>query len=354
VSELHATPRERRLDVILQPQITSAASTALDRFYLRHCTTDEFTGAGVLRVYAVPGDEVSIGRYHLAPSGTDQASIRLQRRLTGGRVMPRGDGFVCVSLILSHRASLLGEVASPLQAYQVLNRYVRGLLEGCKMAQLAPIYPGLDSVTLRRLPFAWISMEENELGAVLFEAILANTRDFSVLPLWLDQIDRNGILKVEMVDSASVTSLQGELGVGLSVEEVGTLIQRGYTTQFAVTARTIAAAETEDATEIVLPARGEGDVARFAHHASERTQLGVFEVHVSLGPDRRIRDLMLVGDFMASASAVARLEAKLLGCACEAPAIDAVIGAELGAPTSFLLGIGQPATITRVLMRAVS
>lgn len=352
--------REPHLYFLPRPETTPEASLAADQYWLHRCVTADFDAIGVLRVYSFAGDVVSLGRYHLAPDPPQGCLLELHRRLGGGRVLPHGHGFVGISLILPHRGALLGQPAASLQAYQVLNRCVRGLLEACRLANLAPIYPGLDTVTLRRLPFACLSMEESAQGAVLFEAVIANTRDFSVLPHWVDRVDASGCLVVPMIDTESVTCLRRELAVELSFADVAELIRRGFEKQFSIPTSVLAEenADTFCASTLTPGGEGVGRHAdawhRFEHHASEHTQLGTFAVHVSTQPGPCVGDVLFTGDFLASAESMQALQSALQGCACEAAAMDAVVQEVFANPSRFLLGVGPLSIVSRLLLRALA
>jgi len=355
---------DKQLLWIVEPSTSSARSVSSDCYWLDAWEPSVPEQVGVLRVYAFPGEVVALGRYHRAPPGVANATSSWHRRLGGGRVAPFGDGFVGVSLILTQRGALVGADASTLRAEQVLNRCVRGLLEGCRGAGLPVIYPGRDFVTIGRRPFAMISMEESARGFVLIEMILAVGRSFAVLPRLLDRLDPSGIVPVEMLEPDAVTSLSDELHTSLSIEQVADLVRRGFETQFGVecVATPPAVAESDAAA-----AGGEsGSLARRPRpwltarmprpeldlYAVARTQLGAFEVYVALDGERRIADIQLAGDFIANSSAVARLEAALRGCPAHPEAIDAVVTASVQTPADFLLGIGPPRAITELILRA--
>lgn len=342
--------RKRILDFLVAPGIASSSAVAMDRACLQLVAEPGFDRAGVLRVSSMVGDEVSLGRYHLRPADT-ASSVFLHRRLTGGRALACGEGFVTVSLVLPDRGALSGQPAASLQPSQVLNRSVRGLLEGCKHMTLPVIYPGLDAMTLRRLPFAYLSMEETPSGAVLFEAVIANTRSFSVLPKWLDALDPDGVVKVDMIDASSVTSLAHELQAELPFEDVASMVQLGYAKHFGITCEPAAPPVPSAHAVELADRRDAGRQAGFAKYASERVQLGVLEVYLALTPQGAIADILCAGDFIANSAAIDALESRLRGCPVAASAIDRIVS-DVFADPNFILGIGAPSILTRVILRA--
>ena len=54
------------VDLIVQPSVDADVSVAVDRYLMR--AVSRRTRNAVLRIYAVTGDVVSLGRYNLAPA----------------------------------------------------------------------------------------------------------------------------------------------------------------------------------------------------------------------------------------------------------------------------------------------
>lgn len=347
------------VDFIVQSPVEAAISIATDRHFMRAVQRRSRTRSGVLRVYGLPGDVLAIGRYHLAPPAA-QAQVHVHRRHCGGRVLPFGDGFVGVSLILPHRSALLAEEPYALAPYQVLNRYVRGILEACRLVQVPASYPGRDFVTANRRLLAGLSFEVDEHGALLFEAIIANTRDFSLLPEYMASADRGGEIKGEMLTPATTTSLARELGTELTVGEVAEMLRRGFAKQFdlhlephELSPLEVRAIDAIAAREC-RPEQWLGQRQRrpdLDRRATVWAQLGAFETYFSLKQDRFIKDILFVGDFIANSPAIEALERELRLCPLEWRAIDAVVSGIYSRPENFILGVGKLRTIADMIMR---
>ncbi len=351
------------VDLIVEPEVEPIVSLAADRHFMHAVQRASRTRNAVLRVYSFGGDVLALGRYHLAPSPSDAASpVRLTRRHTGGRAIPFGDGFVGVSLVLPHRSALVSDDPFSLAPHQVINRYVRGILEGCKLAQVPTFYPGRDFVTVDGRILGLVSFEIDEHGALLFESVLANTRDFSVLPHFLEAVDPAGIVKAEMLTPESSTSLARELGTRLSLTEVAELLRRGYTKQFSLSIEPhtlntleVQAIEAVAAREFPPDTWLQGRRARqdLDRRSSVWMQLGVFEAQYSLEQDRFLKEIQFSGDFIANSAAITKLEHNLRLCPAEWRAIDAIATEIFSQPEHFILGIGRARAIADLIVRGL-
>jgi lipoate-protein ligase A len=351
----------RTLDFIVQPRISPRHSLAEDSHFLHVVGRPSRLRSGVLRIYDFAGPWLSIGRYHLAP-GPAGAGVQLHRRHSGGRAVPFGDGFVGLALVLPHRSAWFSADPFALAPYQVMNRYVRGILEGCKLVNVRAFYPGRDFVTVDRRLLALVSFEVDRSGALLFEAVIANRRDFSALPEMLEEVDANGVIRAEMLAPDSTTCLARELGTELTTEEVAALLRLGFEKQFnlvfeqhvltSLEEQAIAATATHDFQDTVwLQQRQLRPV--LDHHASAQVQLGTFETYFSLEQDRFIKDVTFAGDFIANSPAIEQLEHDLRLCPAEWRAIDAVAAGIFSQPENYILGIGRLRTIADTISKGL-
>lgn len=351
------------LDFIVQPGIAPDTSLAEDAHFLHVVGRPSRTRTGVLRVYDFAGDVLSLGRYHCVPTQPlATADVQVYRRQSGGRALPFGDGFVGMALALPHRSALLSNDPFALAPYQVMNRYVRGLLEGCKLVGVPAFYPGRDFITVDRRVLGLVSFEVDHTGALLFEAIIANRRDFSLLPHLLDRVDGHGVIKADMLTPADTTCLAQELGVQLTTTEVADLLRRGFQKQFDLTFAEHALTPLEERA-IAATATHEFHDDRWLrqrqlrsdldHHAAERVQLGTFEAYFSLEQNRFIKEILFAGDFIANSPAIAQLERELRLCPAEWRAIDAVASEIFTQPEHFILGIGRTRAIADTICKGI-
>ena len=336
------------LDLIVQPALSPRESLAADRRLLDEAPA----GQGALRVYALAGEVLSLGRYHLTPEPLAGCAVTLWRRHSGGRAMPWGEGFVGLSLVLPHRAALVASDPLALAPEQVMNRYVRGILEACDLSGVPALYPGRDVITVQRRILALVSFEVEASGALVFEAVIASGRDFSALPGLLDRADPGGVVKAGMLTGEDTTSLARQLGRALDAAEVADRLRRGYERRLGVSfrERTLALDADLDAAGWLAQRRLHPHLDR---HASVATQLGVLEAHLALAGGR-IEEAMLAGDFIANSPAIERLERALRGCPAEPAAVEAMVAGVFAEPENFILGVGPLRTVSETIARALA
>ncbi len=165
----------------------------------------------ILLLYTLAGRLLSIGRYHLYDGPGQQAELSASRRLTGGRVVGAGDGWLDLALILPSRDALLPPHDVILKPDQVMNRYVRGLLTGLRNLGLECFYPGRDAVTFEQREIAMCSFETDARGAMLFEAALAINRGMEEVVHELERFDPAGQLSCAMYGPDVATKVVREL-----------------------------------------------------------------------------------------------------------------------------------------------
>ncbi len=315
----------------------------------RSAAAAALAGHPTLRIATLPGDVVSIGRFHLAPADAPDDGA-LWRRASGGRVVPAGDGFVVLSLALPHRSALESNDPYALRPEQVMNRCVRGLLDGLGALGVSALYPGRDTVTAGGRPLALVSFDVGEHGALLFDAVVAVGRDWSALAAMLDRVDPSGVVRASIALPDTTTSIERELERPAALEDVAAALTRAYAARLDLHAADHA---------VPMPARDADTWLRrlvprpdLDRHGWSPTMLGTLDVHLSV-TGGTIREAMLSGDLIAPAATIASLEAGLRGCPATRDAVQEVVRRVCAAPDAFVLGIGSTTTVVDTVMRAV-
>jgi lipoate-protein ligase A len=350
--------RVTSLQYVLQRDVTPSVGVAVDRYLLG--AMGRRARPGVLRIHAFPGEVLAAGRWHLAPAGALDLGDAFVRRLTGGRALALGDGYLGLSLLLPHRSALVSDDPFTLAPFQVANRYVRGVMRALKQLGLPAFYPGRDLVTVNRRPIAAVSFETDEEGRLLFEAVLAVERPLSAVAQLLDRWDSAGVIKADLLALEGGTSLREEIGESPALEELGVLLRDSFAEQFGLTIVDEPLSALEMQAVAALAAR-EGRAWSTLRQprsdlrlcGSSGIQTGVLEAHFALEQGRFLKEVCLAGDFIANSPAIAALEYRLRLCPAERGAIARVVDGVFGDPSHYLLGVGPLRAIADTIVKGL-
>jgi lipoate-protein ligase A len=342
------------LDVILAPVLAHDDLLGLELHFLDAVGRRET--APVLLIQASPGRSISIGRYHLYSGPPERDGIGVMRRLTGGRVVGAGEGWLGLALILPTRTALLKEDVTRLKPDQLMNRYARGLLSAMRALGVDCFYPGRDAITFEQREIAMCTFETDAAGAMLFEASIAHNRGMEEVVHDLERIDPDGALSCHMYDAASATKMVRELARDVSFDELADAIESGYRGTLGETRRReLTAAETAQAQhrgrELAISNRLNGPTPRATLTLKNRiaSQLGAIEAAVALNPDRMIEATRLSGDFIANSPGIAELESALRGRTLDLPSISNAVTGTFGHHDNFFLGAGELSNLVRLI-----
>ena len=335
------------LAFVSQRDVAPAIGVATDRYLLGTLGRSARPRPGVLRVYSLPGDVLAAGRWHLAPPTAAEAGAAFVRRLTGGRALALGEGYLGMSLLLPHRSALFAADPLALAPFQIANRYVRGLLRALKALGLAVFYPGRDLVTVNRRPIAAISFETDEEGRLVFEAIVAVERPLGTVAQLLDRWDVGGVIKADLLALESGTCLREELGESLSFDELALLIADAVAQQYGVVLEHTPLAPLEEQAVAALAQRESRACG------SSGIQTGVLEARFALEQQRFLKEIQFAGDFIANSPAIAELEYRLRLCPAEWTAITRVVDAVFADPANYLLGVGRLRAVADTIIKGL-
>ncbi len=354
------------LDAIVAPALTPSDLLGLELHFLDSIALRQT--APVLLVYAIPGRLISIGRYHMysarASAPAEHGGIGIMRRLTGGRVVGAGEGWLGIALILPTRTSLLKETTPGLKPEQIMNRYARGLLAALRIAGLDCFYPGRDAITFDRREIAMCSFETNASGAMLFEVILAVNRGMEEVVHDLERVDPDGMLTCRMYGSDNATTVVRELGRDIGFAELADAIVTGYgNTLGEVSRREFSGAELAHGAHRGAALEKEGwlnAIGRDMNIGTEKavltnhqaSQLGAVEARVALGGDGRIDRVVLSGDYIANSPSIAEFQGDLRGQPLDLVSVSRAVTktfAQANGSRNFILGVGNLVALARLV-----
>jgi lipoate-protein ligase A len=344
------------LDLILAPAIATDDLLGLELHFLDAIATRDTPP--VLLIYGSPGRAISIGRYHLYGGPPERDGINVIRRLTGGRVVGAGQGWLGLALILPTRTALLKEdtAVKKLKPDQIMNRYARGLLSAMRAIGIECFYPGRDAITFERREIAMCTFETTASGAMLFEVSIAHNRGMEEVVHDLERIDPDGALSCRMYDAGSATKVVRELARDISFDELADAIASGYGSTLGETRRReLTAVETAQAQhrgrELAASNWLVGPTAGLKLTMANRigSQLGAIEAAVALNGDKTIEAMRLSGDFIANSPAVAELENELHGRPLDLASISHAVTETFGHNDNFILGAGDLSNLVRLI-----
>ena len=344
------------LDVILAPALAPDDLIGLELHFLDAIAMRQT--APLLLIYASPGRSISIGRYHSLGGALEHDGINVIRRLTGGRVVGAGQGWLGIALILPTRTALLREGTTHLKPEQIMNRYARGILAGMRALGIDCFYPGRDAITFEQREIAMCTFETDASGAMLFEAAVAHNRGMEELVHDLERIDPDGALSCRMYDAASATKVMRELARDVSFDELAGAIASGYRSLLGQTRRReLTAIESANAQRrghapatsrwLQMPVAGPSLTLR----NRIASQLGAIEAAVARKADGTIEAARLSGDFIANSPAVAELESELRGRPLDLASISHAVTKTFGHNQNgnFFLGAGELSNLVRLI-----
>ena len=341
--------------LLTQSDTTPIQSVATDQYFL-HTVVE--TQLPILRVYTYSEDVLLLGRYHAAGALIHNSGLTITRRLSGGRAFPSGNGFVQFSLIVPHRSFFFSADPHHIAPFQILNRYVRGVLHGLKTGGVDVFYPGQDFLTVQRLPVGWHSFVTADSGAVLYEGGVFVQRDMSLLPHFLDRADPQGTLPCQIFMPDQVHNLDKVLGRSLASDQVVRLLRNGFTQQFELECLDRDLDKNERAS--ILGKQAQSDLVPnsrpmrpdLPYAATRQTPLGELRVRFSLTPERTIETIRFSGDFLANPAGIQALEHNLEGCPLEKVSLWQVIDRTFLEPEHYLIGAGKSADLPGVMISA--
>lgn len=350
-----------QLRVLHQEHISPSLSLATDQFFLQTVSKPQ---TAVLRVYTYPGDVVLLGRYHGyhgypgVEQFTETEQVTVSRRLSGGRVLPGGQGFVQFSFILPHRSAFFSDDPFYLAPFQVLNRYVRSIMQGFKAAGVNMFYPGRDFLTIEQQPVGWVSFTTEHTGALLVEGGLAVQRDFSLLPYLLDTVDPNGTISSPFFAPDQVTSLERVAAKPPSLSQLTRLLQHGFSQQsdIACLEQEINQTEQEHIARIATSSGNWLDSwperVDLPFHITAPTLLGSLDIRFAVTPQQTLADVYMSGDFIAPLDTIITLQSNLSGRPLEYTALQEAVDQTFFQPQHYILGIKQVQIIPEMIVQA--
>jgi len=255
---------------------------------------------------ALAGDDALVlGSYQLESQALPQpagAEVRL-RRSSGGTTVRAGAGILYLALALHDRSSLMSCPHG-----RLLNRNVRGVLQGLRRAGAPANYFGRDFLSFTAQPAAFVAWDATQGGQVLLEFFISQARSCFVADSELAYPAR----REPSLRGQAPTTLH-EIGVQASPEQLFEAVAKAHADGFGV---------TWQATDCAALAPHEAELASSADTAQDRSMewstpleeaIGFVSAGVQLDGAAKLSAVRVAGDFLAHRACAITLERVLLG-----------------------------------------
>src|SRR5579885_1555257 len=342
-------------DVIWLPALEPAELTGLQLHLLDAVKCAG--GAPVVLIFQFSGPTISLGRYHLYEGPAQHGGVAAYRRLTGGRIINPGAGWIGCALVMPSRTAVLDARDAKLRPEQVMNRYVRVAMAALRALGVDCSYPGRDALTCGGRELAMCTFEEDTGGALLFEIFIAVGQGLESMPRDMERFDPEGRLACRFYDERTCTLLARELGRTPAFEELAANLEAGYRWMFGgARRRALTAAERSGAaaqmyglgTRWLGGRRPAASLNQVGHMA---IQLGSMQAYLAAA-DGRIGRIEFYGDFIANSAGLERFERTLAGQRLDLMTLAAATMETYADGTNFILGCGELGNLARLILKA--
>lgn len=332
-------------------------SQALDLTLRARCAPER---PALMRMAVGSTEGLLFGRYQPIPQSVWHLP-EVQRRITGGRLLPVGQGIIEVSVTAPTLTDLTIH-QRPLGSDLLLNRYVRGVLRGLERLRLGVLYPGRDLITVQKRAVGHVAFDIDEAGRPLVQFHLAWRTSLAEAASRLSEAGGRTDVRNDLLPPEACTTFSEALGVTPKLEQVLDALKEGFAEyveapvsieplpeEFETEAETLFAENF--AREAWLADRTPtGSLDRTVRVPS---QLGSFQVALALESEERLGQVCLLGEFIADWPAIAALERALNGCPPNWRSIAEVVDQVLNTPPHIVLGLGPRRTIPDTIVRAI-
>lgn len=331
-------------------------SQAVDAVLRKRCAEG---GPAALRIGVGSEDGLAFGRYQLIPKAA-WSNPSIQRRLSGGRLVPLGPGVVEISVAAPGLSDLTTEGLT-IRADQLLNRAVRGLLRGLERLGLSVVYPGRDLITHGRRAVGHAAFDIDEAGRPLVQCQLALTTSLAEASFRLEEAGIEVGGRADLLRPEECITLEEALGEAPPLERLTEALLAGFARHAGapvpleplpedVVEQSMGPPEDSFSGQTWLAERT--PLPEMDRLARVPSQLGNLQVALSLEEERRLGALRLAGEFIADWPAVAALESALRGCPADWREVARVVDRILDTPPHIVLGLGPRRTLPDAILRA--
>lgn len=306
------------LSIIDVGEVSPELETGIIRHFSKKVAAERGNNNSILCVVSPTRSGISLGQFQLAPKALhlgncQEEGLSIYHRLTGGAAAFYGKGIVSLTLILSTPSAF----SDPIPLVKVINRYIRGILSGLERFGLNAMYYGGDFLAVNKKRAAYLTMNIDPQGIVLFQIVLGMSQNYTIPKNFLNYPAR----AQERRPPPEPTNLQQELGRCLTIQELNDSLLKGYEKRFGIKGEVRPISEEEiggglklQLAETLLPSLDktpaldglvESDLYEFSG--------GFFQAWVSLDQNSCLDQVRLTGDWIIDGPALSELQNRLKG-----------------------------------------
>ncbi len=297
---------------------------------------------------ALTGEALSLGvhqRSNLAVRAPS-ASAESVRRSSGGNTVYAGKGVFHFAVAMNSASALMDCPPG-----RILNRNVRGILQGLRLLGVPSHYFGRDYVSMLSRPGAYIAWDERQDGNVLFEAFFGCDRTYVPTPSAIAYPARSedpfrGHAPITLHEAAK-----------RSVDEAALFehLVRGYAAMYQVDASVLdgsmqtAAVARANAIETPVDT---GD-KELSWSPPYEESIGFVYAGVKLAGDATLQRVCVGGDYFQNRLGQQALQERLVGCAIDGTSIGRAINDVYADTRHVIEGVRHMDSLRAVVLSAV-
>lgn len=296
---------------------------------------------------ALTGEALSLGTHQRAALAVKAAGCPTVRRSSGGNTVHAGEGVFHFAVALNNASALMDCPPG-----RILNRNVRGVLQGLRLLGVPSHYFGRDYVSVLSRPGAYIAWDERDDGCVLFEAFVSISRSYVPGASMVGYPPRNedpfrGHTPITL-DEAAKRAVDGPTLFDHLV--------RGYAAMYQLDSRALDQATQATCVERAATTESQAlDVGEpeLSWSPPYEESIGFVYAGVSVAADGTLHRAHVGGDYFQNRRGQRALGERLVGCAVDGTSIGRAIN-EVYADTRHVIeGIRQMDSLRAVVLSAV-
>lgn len=301
--------------------------------------------------YAAPltGSALALGSYQreaFVSRGVVRGTgpLDVVRRQTGGGAVYAGEGVFYFAAALLN-ASVLMDCPPG----RILNRNVRGLLQGFRLLGVPAHYFGRDFVSVATRPGAFIAWDEREDGRVLFEAFISHTHSYVPEPSLVGYPP----LSTDPFRGHMPITLSEARATPVDARELFASVVKGYAAAYRLDAAALDASVIAEcmATTTSSETHVRNDDGLHWSPPYEES-IGFVYAGVRLNGSRKIAEVRLGGDYFQSRLGQHAVEQQLVGCTLDGTEIGRVINDVYANARHVIEGIRHMDSLRAVVLSA--